>query len=114
MTETEMSYIDKKEIKMTLRKYLNKEDQYTTDMHQIYYTIVGKCSDAMIQKMKADADYTTVEYKCDTIGILRIIRKICYSCQAEQFAVLSLVKALKRLISLKQGPKETNGLSRTI
>ena len=78
-TETELSYMEKKEIEMGIRKYLNKEDQYTMDMHQIYSIIVGKCSDAMIQKMKADADYTTVEDKCDPIGILQIIRKICYS-----------------------------------
>ena len=51
---------------------------------------------------------SVTEDNCDPIGILQIIRKICYNCQAEQFAVLSLAKALKRLLSLKQGQKETN------
>ena len=32
-TEIELSYMEKKEIEMSLWKYLNKEDQYTTDMH---------------------------------------------------------------------------------
>ena len=82
-TEAELTCIDKKEIKMALRKYMNKSDQHLTDMDQIYSIIREHCSDAMIQKIKADADYTAVEAKCDPIGILRIIRKICYSCQAE-------------------------------
>ena len=75
-TETELSYMEKIMIEMSFEEYLNEEYQYSRDMHQIYAIIVGQCSDAMVQKMKADADYTTVEDKCDPIGILRIIRKI--------------------------------------
>lgn len=30
-------------------------------MHQIYAVIVGQCSDAMVQKMKADVNFTVAE-----------------------------------------------------
>ena len=106
--ELELNYMEKRAIDMSLKTYFNKLNQYNLDMHQIYAVIVGQCSDAMVQKMKADADFAIAEDNCDPIRILQIIRKICYSCQAEQFAILSLVKAVKRLMSLKQGQKETN------
>jgi len=93
---------------MSLKIYMSEVRQYNVDMHQIYAVIVGQYSDAMVQKLKADVDYTVAEDNCDPIRILQIIRKICYSCQAEQFTILSIVKALKRLMSLKQGQKETN------
>ena len=107
-TENEMNYLEKKRLDIQLKQQMDKEDQYKKDMEQIYSTIEGQCTDGLIQKLKSFKEYETAKGEADPIGLLKIIKKIAYSYQSEQFPILSLVKAFKRLASMKQGLKESN------
>jgi len=69
-TEAELNYLEKKTIEISLRTNMSNIRQYNLNMHPIYAVIVGQCSDAMVQKMKADADYAVTEDNCDPIRIL--------------------------------------------
>jgi hypothetical protein len=106
--EAEMSYIEKKKLDIKIRAFVNEETQYNKDMHQTFSIIEGQCSDAMIQKMKSDAAFEAAQKTCNPIGLLKIIKTICYSCQSEQFTLLSIVQSMLRFVTLRQGPREAN------
>jgi hypothetical protein len=77
-------------------------------MAKIYSTIHGQCTDAMIHKLTTNHDYKLVKDNSDPIGLLKLIKKICYSYRTEPFQVLAMLRAVKRAFSMTQGHKETN------
>lgn len=93
--------IEKRQLNIKLKKHIDEEEQFDKDMHQIYALIEGQCTNAMIQKTKADDTYEVAQRDADPVKSLEIIKKICYSCLTEQSPVLSLAKSLKRLMVLK-------------
>jgi hypothetical protein len=77
-------------------------------MVKIYTTIHGQCTDAMIQELKTDQGYEAIKEKSDAIGLLKMIKKICYNYQNEQFQVLAMIRAIKKVFATTQSNKETN------
>jgi hypothetical protein len=85
-----------------------RQNKIEQDMAKIYSTIHGQCTDTMLHKLTTNQDYKTVKENSDPIGLLKLIKKICYSYQTEQFQVLAMIRAVKQVFSITQGHKETN------
>ena len=62
----------------------------------------GQCTDAMKQKIQVQAGYQLASDESDLIGLMQIIKKICYNYQAEQYPPLSTVRALVKAFTFKQ------------
>ncbi|VEU38525.1 unnamed protein product [Pseudo-nitzschia multistriata] len=106
MTKEAIKAMD--EIQLTVTKEIAKRHtikllKYDDDMKKMYSTIHGQCTDAMIQKISADTSFTSVQDENDAIGLLRIIKKICYSYEAQQFPPLAGVRAIMNLYRQTQG-----------
>jgi hypothetical protein len=64
--------------------------------------------DTMVHKLTTNQGYKTIKDSSDPIGLLKLIKKICYSYQTEQFQVLAMIRAVKQVFNITQGHKETN------
>eukprot|EP00536_Pseudo-nitzschia_multiseries_P004998 jgi/Psemu1/11501/gm1.11501_g len=98
------------EIKMIMekekvRRYIIKLLSYQDNMKKMYSVIHGQCTHAMIQKLTADATFEGIqEASTDAISILKLIKKICYKFEAQQFPALAAAPALYKT---KQGSLTT-------
>ena len=85
------------------RRHIIKILQYDEDMKRMNSVVHGQCTDAMIQKIGTHREYQTVQLKADVIGLLTIIKQICYKYEAQQFPPLAAIRSLMALIKTKQG-----------
>eukprot|EP00536_Pseudo-nitzschia_multiseries_P000236 jgi/Psemu1/516/gm1.516_g len=77
-------------------------------MKKMYSVIHGQSTNAMIQKLTADTTFEVIQEDADTVGILRLIKKICYKLKAQQFPALAAVHAAPALYKTKQADLMTN------
>jgi hypothetical protein len=103
-----LTYVQKTILSGPIKEYLYETKKFEQDMAKIYSTIHGQRTDAMVHKLTTDQDYKAVKDSSNPIGLLKLIKKICYSYQTEQFQVLSMIRAVKQVFSITQGHKETN------
>ena len=89
-------------VKYRFRAYITEQVKYEQDMKKLYSVVHGQCTDAMKRKIQTQSGYQTVSDTSDSIGLMKIIKKICYNYQAEQYPPLSTVRALVKAFTFKQ------------
>ena len=72
-----MAYL-KKNIDEAIRQKLRKKDVYESDMHKIYYLIVGQKNEQLQENAASDDTFQEVKTDRYPIGYLMILKKICF------------------------------------
>ena len=76
---------DKKIIqKIRIEKYRKQKATYQENKGKIYSVIIGKCTDAMIAKLKGDYNFDLIEHNSDMLGLLGIIKKVAFKVETQQ------------------------------
>ena len=69
---------------------------------------MGQCTEAMIARIEAHPSYSSgVSNDRNGIGLLQIIRSICFNFEDQQQVAQSVHEALQRFYALKQAKHET-------
>jgi hypothetical protein len=88
-------------IKYRFRAYITELVTYEQDMKKLYSVVHGQCTNTMKQKIQTQANYRGTSDSSDSIGLMKIIKKISYNYQAEQYPPLSTVRALIKAFTFK-------------
>lgn len=82
---------------INLKQYVNDMSKYDNNLEKCYSIIIGQCSLAIKQDLEADRSFLPVELVSDSIGLIKILERICYSYQSHEYPPLGAWEALGRL-----------------
>ena len=71
-----------------LKQYPGNSNKFNGDLKKCYSLLIGQCSPTMEQIVSGDKDFKAIKEKSDSIGLLKLIEKICDNYQYHEFATL--------------------------
>ena len=101
-TDAYMTYLKKNNIDEAIHQKPRKKDVYETDMHNIYNITVGQTNKQLNEKVASDTTLQAVKTGRYPIGLLLILKKLCFSNQYEKHPIRSLRLAKRRLHNTTQ------------
>jgi len=96
-------YLWEQEVKEVIR---DKRD-LKRGIEQLYSLVIGQCSEAMIARVNNHSDYAKVLADRDGIGLLVIIKSICFNFHDQKYAPQSIHEAKVKFYSIRQGCFDT-------
>ena len=88
--------------KLALREYVEQSRKQKQDTKKMYAVILGQCTDAMMNKLKALDDYDKINDEADCAKLLREIRKITYLSDEKEDPFMSAAMTSSKLYKLIQ------------
>ena len=99
----------KKTFELSIKCYLEQEDQLKDDMHSLFYVILGQCDKAKIAKLESVGEYTTQATQGNCLWLLQHIRATMNQFDSGQYPYVALFQAHQRFYNLSQGRKTVTG-----
>ena len=84
-----------------------QREKYKRDKHSVFILTKRRCTDQVLQKLKADPDYAQLEKDWDVAGLLKKLESYACSTDSIQHPYWTLQVVLRKLISMNQGPTES-------
>ena len=91
------------EVQQTSRKREKVEDQ----IQQLYSIVLGQCTDAMVARIEAHADYMATSDASDGVALLVMIKSISFYFHDQKYAPQSIHEQKRLLFSIRQSQHET-------
>ena len=95
--------------KLALREYVEQSRKQRQDIKKMYAVVLGQCTDAMINKLKALDDYEDFNDEADCARLLREIRKITYLTDEKEDPFMSAATTSSKLYKLVQERETVTG-----
>ena len=96
---------DEKTFELSIKRYLEREDQLKDDMHSLFYVILGQCDKAIIAKLESVGEYTTQAAQGNCLWLLQHVRATMNQFDSGQYPYVALFQARRRFYNLSQGRK---------
>ena len=96
---------DAKTFELSIKCYLEREDQLKDDMHSLFYIILGQCDKAIIAKLESVGEYTTQAAQGNCLWLLQHVRVTMNQFDSGQYPYVALFQARRRFYNLSQGRK---------
>jgi len=93
--------------KMLLRMWIDDEKEYRRDKSKVFRVIMSQCTMAMKNKIETLPGYKKFETDDDVIALLGKMKELVYSTDKAQYEFWTMQAAMRKLINLKQGDKES-------
>ena len=96
---------------ISLKQYVTDLSMYNDNLEKCYSVIIGQCSPAIEQDLEGDDSFPPIKLASDSIGLIKILERICYSYQSHEYPPLGAWESLDRLSNTKQpdvGVSEAN------
>jgi hypothetical protein len=75
---------------------------------QVFAIVLGQCSPTVVDRLKANAEWTVVNNGNDLMGLLRLIRTSMYTGATSKNPIQSLLEAQTKFLSFRQGSRMSN------
>ena len=69
---------------MQLKQYVSDLARYEDNLEKCYSVIIGQCSPSIEQDLEADASFLTIKIASDSVGLIKLLERICYSYQSHE------------------------------
>ena len=89
-------------------QYMKNKSKLESDIHKLYATIWGQCTDAMKAKLKAIPNYDTMDDNLDAVELLKGIKGLSYRFESSQYEFQSMADSTARLYRFFQARTMTN------
>ena len=76
-------------------------------MQKCFTIIIGQCSPDIEQLLTAEESYDTLKDAYNSIGLIKLLEKVCYSCYAHEYTPLGAWESIDKLCALVQ-PRVTS------
>ena len=96
---------DEKTFELSIKRYLEREDQLKDDMHSLFYVILGQCDKAITAKLESVGEYTTQAAQGNCLWLLQHIRATMNQFDSGQYPYIAFFQACRRFYNLSQGRK---------
>ena len=90
------------EYQVELKQYITDKTKYRDDMHKCFNIVMGQCSPAVEQNLEAEETFSNLKNKSDSIGLIKLLEKLCYSYKAHEYTPLGAWNAIDKLSRLIQ------------
>ena len=87
---------------MELKQYISDKTKYNSDIQKCFNIIMGQCSPTVERNLIGDDSFTNIKDTSDSIGLIKLLEKVCYSYRAHEYTPLGAWNAVDKLIELKQ------------
>ena len=67
------------EYQSELQEYIDRECNYNEDTQKHFTIVLGQCSPDIEELLKLEATYNESNTKYDSIGLMKLVEKLCYS-----------------------------------
>ena len=78
--------------KMQAQMVLAKRQTLQDNMKGAYALIQGQCSEAVLEKVRAQANYSTVQLARDPIGLLGLLRGVMYNYDSRKHRAVAIIE----------------------
>ena len=85
------------EYQLEMKQYVSDKAKYHNDLQKCFNIIMGQCSPAIEQDLKAQPTYKGIKDKSDSISLLKMLETICYNYQSHEYGPLGAWDAIDRL-----------------
>ena len=96
---------DKKTFELSIKRYLEREDQLKDDMHSLFYVILGQCDKTIIAKLESVGEYTTQATQGNCLWLLQHVRATMNQFDSGQYPYVAIFQARRHFYNLSQGQK---------
>ena len=76
---------------ISLKQYVTDLSMYNDNLEKCYSVIIGQCSPAIEQELEGDDSFPPIKLASDSIGLIKILERICYSYQSHEYPPLRSV-----------------------
>lgn len=101
------SRAEMKKYEMRLSRWMDDEDRYKRNKARVFGIIMGKCHAAMKSKVESLPEFDKLEQDDDVIGLLAKMKELAFSTGGNQYDFWITQAQMKKLINLRQDPKES-------
>ena len=101
-SESTLSYVQKAILSSEVKTYVIKSQRYVAQMKNMFSVILDQCSDDMMEQIDGQPGFALIKEQDNAIGLLTIIKKICFNYSAEKFMPLSAVIAMQAAYTVRQ------------
>ena len=96
---------DTKTFELSIKRYLEREDQLKDEMHALFYVILGQCDKAITAKLESIDGYATQAAQGNCLWLLQHVRATMNQFDSGQYPYVALYQARRRLYNMSQGKK---------
>ena len=96
---------DTKTFELSIKRYLEWEDQLKDDMHALFYVVLGQCDKAITAKLESIDGYTTQAAQGNCLWLLQHVRATMNQFDSGQYPYIALFQARRRFYNMSQGKK---------
>ena len=90
------------EYQINLKQYISDVENFHSDLEKCFSLLPGQCSPSMEQTLAGEKDYQTIKEQSDSIGLIKMIERVCYNYQLHEYAPLGGWESLDRLGTTRQ------------
>ena len=83
---------DEKTFELSIKRYLEQEDQLKDDIHSLFYVILGQCDKAIIAKLESVGEYTTQATQGNCLWLLQHVRATMNQFDSGQYPYVAFFK----------------------
>jgi len=88
-----------------VNKYVKRKNMLSENLKTAYSLVYGQCTDALRAKLEAQPGHSAEA--SDVIALLKSIKTVMFSFQAQKYAPRALCEAKRRFYSMRQGKDST-------
>jgi hypothetical protein len=92
---------------MKMKEIYRTQEDTKRLVQKLYSLVLGQCTDALVARIEAHGQYPQASTTRDGIGLLVIIKSICFNFQDQKYVPQSIFEAKKRWYKIEQGRTET-------
>ena len=96
---------DTKTFELSIKRYLEREDQLKDDMHSLFYVVLGQCDKAITAKLESIDGYTAQVAQGNCLWLLQHVRATMNQFNSGQYPYVTLFQAHRHFYNLLQGRK---------
>ena len=90
------------EYQVELKQYVTDKTKYRDDIHKCFNIIMGQYSPAVEQNLEAEEVFEDLKSKSNSIKLIKLLEKLCYSYRAHKYTLLGAWNAFDKLGNLTQ------------
>ena len=96
---------DTKTFELSIKRYLEREDQLKDDMHSLFYVVLGQCDKAITAKLESIDGSTAQAAQGNCLWLLQHSRATMNQFDSGQYPYVALFQARRHFYNLSQGRK---------
>eukprot|EP00957_Ditylum_brightwellii_P211200 15365881-Ditylum_brightwellii.AAC.1 len=87
--------------------YVKRKSAYQENKERMYAVAYGQCTESIRARLDSEATYETISTSSNLLGLLKLLRSICFNYQSQKYSFLAVHMAMRAFYLLHQKEGET-------